>query len=247
MKDHKENFRRNEPVILINPALTNIGKISKWLLDDINNIVIEKSMVNHWKSTESPINWFKNLENKESLTFLKFYVQAMYPSITEKILNNALAFATNYVNISDKDIGIIKLPITTFLFTNKGVWVIKDNSQFDVHKGSLDGAKLCKLVGTFLLSTLVNIFNIGLYRDDGLCALEGSKSQIDRMRTKFVQIFKDNGMNIDDVLISKRVHYLDVVLYLGKDFYKPLRKENSKPRYMHVNSNHPPIIIRKLP
>ena len=60
----------------------------------------------------------------------------------------------------------------TLLFQNSERWVKKlANKNFDVPMGCYDGAELCELVGSFILNKLtsiVNKFNIGLYRDDGL-------------------------------------------------------------------------------
>ena len=39
LKDHKDNFLRNTPCRLINPAKTEISKISKQYLDQINNAI----------------------------------------------------------------------------------------------------------------------------------------------------------------------------------------------------------------
>ena len=52
--------------------------------------------------------------------------------------------------------------------------------------GSYDGAEVCELVGTFILSKLENIIgkkNIGLYRDDGLVVLRNMNARgIDKTR-----------------------------------------------------------------
>ena len=37
LQDHKGNFRANPKFRLINPAKTELGKVSKVVLDDINN------------------------------------------------------------------------------------------------------------------------------------------------------------------------------------------------------------------
>ena len=34
---------------------------------------------------------------------------------------------------------------------------------------------------------------------------------------------------------------------LGKNVYKPFRKENNKPIYLNKHSNHPPCILKQLP
>ena len=60
--------------------------------------------------------------------------------------------------------------------------------MFDVTMGSFDGAELCELVGLFLLNELSQIFDkdhVGLYRDDGLMLLKGTRGRLaDQTRKK---------------------------------------------------------------
>ena len=63
-----------------------------------------------------------------------------------------------------------------FLFTYNGnVWTKKDqDSTFDVPMGSYFGAKLCDLVGLYMLDRLQKSYmpnQIGLYRDDSLAII----------------------------------------------------------------------------
>jgi hypothetical protein len=51
LKDHKPNFSTNLPCRLINPAKSDIGKISKILLETINTDLHAKTGLNQWKST----------------------------------------------------------------------------------------------------------------------------------------------------------------------------------------------------
>ena len=46
IKDHKEGFPHSLSFRLINPSKTDIGKISKCILDSINKNIIQKSKVN---------------------------------------------------------------------------------------------------------------------------------------------------------------------------------------------------------
>ena len=64
IKDHKDNFPHNLYFSLTNPSKTDIGKISKSLLDTINSNIIKESKVNQWKNTSEVITWFKNIKNK---------------------------------------------------------------------------------------------------------------------------------------------------------------------------------------
>ena len=64
LKDHKNNFVNNPTCILINPTKSNMGIISKQILEDINNKVIVYSNVQQWKKSQSVINWFTSLKDK---------------------------------------------------------------------------------------------------------------------------------------------------------------------------------------
>ena len=55
LKDHKENFANKLPCRLINPAKTEIGRISKNILDRIILAAREKTQVNAWKNTDAVI------------------------------------------------------------------------------------------------------------------------------------------------------------------------------------------------
>ena len=45
----------------------------------------------------------------------------------------------------------------------------------------------------------------------------------------------------------ERTNFLDVTFDLSNDTYKPYRKPNDEPLYIHRSSNHPPSILRQLP
>ena len=53
LKDHKENFVNKPTCQLINSTKTELGKISKKMIEDINKQLIEKLEVNLWKSTKN--------------------------------------------------------------------------------------------------------------------------------------------------------------------------------------------------
>ena len=55
IKDHKEGFPHTLSFRLINPSKSDIGKISKSLLDTINKNIIKQSNVNQWKNTAQVI------------------------------------------------------------------------------------------------------------------------------------------------------------------------------------------------
>ena len=69
----------------------------------------------------------------------------------------------------------------------------KGNDIFDVSMGALDGAEVCELIGIFLLYILSqkhNKDNTGLYRDDGLAAIENmSGPQAEKIKKSFQKSF----------------------------------------------------------
>ena len=66
LKDHKENFLNGPTTRLLNPTKSEIGRISKHILQNMNTTLSEKIKVNEWKNAESIINWFKNIPNKHT-------------------------------------------------------------------------------------------------------------------------------------------------------------------------------------
>ena len=70
LKDHKPNFVNNPTCRLINPAKSEIGKISKQILDRINKEIITALNLNQWKNTTAVLEWFNNVENKTSTPLL---------------------------------------------------------------------------------------------------------------------------------------------------------------------------------
>ena len=72
LKDHIPNFQNNPTCRLINPSKSEIGVISKQLLQSINSNILIHTNLNQWKNTNSVISWFKNLPNKASRSFICF-------------------------------------------------------------------------------------------------------------------------------------------------------------------------------
>ena len=129
LKDHKDNFANH----LINPAKTELGKVSKQILDNINSKVREMTKLNQWKNTSDVINWFTNIPDMQKNSFASFDIDSFDSSITESLLSKAISFAKNYTTISDKDIDIIMHRRKSLLFANETAWTEKNhNSMFDV-------------------------------------------------------------------------------------------------------------------
>ena len=64
IKDHKEGFPHTLSFRLINPSKSDMGKISKSLLDSINENILKQTNVNQWRNTPQGITWFKNIKSK---------------------------------------------------------------------------------------------------------------------------------------------------------------------------------------
>ena len=95
MKDHKPDFVNNPVCRLINPSKTEIGAISKHLLDDISSKIIQATKVNLWRSTSNVIKWFNTIPEKCQYAFITFDVCEFYPSISEELLMNRRPWTTH--------------------------------------------------------------------------------------------------------------------------------------------------------
>ena len=249
IKDHKENFPSKVECRLINPAKSNMGRISKIILEKINNNVRRARASNQWLNSSQVINWFKHLKNKDNLTFVKFDIVSFYPSITKKMLEKSVMWAKDFCNIPQQDIDVINNSRESYLFKDDEIWTKKDNN-FDVTMGAYDGAEICELIGLYILSkleTLINKEYIGLYRDDGLAVVNMSGPQIEQLRKKLFTAFKTLGFSVKIQANVTATDFLDIWFDLKNESYKPYRKENNTPVYIDINSNHPQTIKKQLP
>ena len=71
---------------------------------------------------------------------------------------------------------------------------------FDVTMGSYDEVEICELVGLYFLnrlSTVIDKSSVGLYRDDGLAAINNANGpKLDRIRKVIITLFKEEGLSI---------------------------------------------------
>lgn len=248
LKDHKPNFNNNPSCRLINPCKSEIGKISKKLLETINSNVIKKTNLNQWKNTDEVLSWYKKTDGKQKSSFICFDICDFYPSITEELLINALEFASKYAVISDEDKHTILHSKRAMLFNKGEPWAKRGDSNFDVTMGSFDGAETCELVGLYILSQLKTLdINVGLYRDDGLAISKKTPRQTENIKKEICAIFSKNNLKITIEANKKSVDFLDITLDLTTGMYKPYMKPNNTPLYVHKDSNHPPSIIKNIP
>ena len=130
------------------------------------------------------------------------------------------------------------------------IWQKKKEPQFDVTMGAYDGAECCELVGLYLLKrieTIIGKDKFGLYRDDGLIAINGRGRIADRTRKHLIKIFQDEGLSITVEVNLTSVNFLDVTLNLQNESYKPFSKPNTDIRYVSKFSNHPPQVLKNVP
>ena len=109
LKDHKLNFTTNPKCRLINPTKSNLGKVSKHILDRINISIHQSTGLQQWDNNTAVISWFNNFPNKEKCKFLSFFyipVIDFYPSISEELLSDAIDFARQFVGINDDEVSV---------------------------------------------------------------------------------------------------------------------------------------------
>ena len=70
-KDHKENFQSNPKGRLINPPKSEIGKVSKFFIENSSSKVRDISSVSQWRDTDSVITWFQSIKNKNKCLFMQ--------------------------------------------------------------------------------------------------------------------------------------------------------------------------------
>lgn len=167
------------------------------------------------------LNWFNKIKNTEAFMFLKFDIVSFYPSITHKLLENAIEFAKSIdgIFIPKADEEMIYQCRKTFLFCNGAPWTKIGDDNFDVPMGSFDGAEICELVGLYLLYKLTTgedaIFDkekVGIYRDDGLALInlnEGGRMTEKEIKPKLKALFKSEGLEITVDPASQLTDYLD--------------------------------------
>jgi len=99
LKDHKVNYQHTKPCRLINPAKSDLGVLSKRILDIILGSLREtiSPQLNQFKDVGACLLWFKKLEKERTKALVSFDIKEFYPSISEDILRNALIWAKNTV------------------------------------------------------------------------------------------------------------------------------------------------------
>ena len=98
------------------------------------------------------------------------------------------------------------------------------------------------------LSTVIDKSSVGLYRDDGLAAINNANGpELDRIRKDIIPLFKEEGLSITIEINLIETDFLDATFNLATKKYFPFRKANNTPLYINAFSNHPHPIIKPLP
>ena len=98
IKDHKEGFPHMLSFRQINPSKSHIGKISKSLLDTINENILKQTNVNQWENSAQVITWLKNIKSKKTSSYVNFDVENFYPSISIDFFTDAFSYAKTITN-----------------------------------------------------------------------------------------------------------------------------------------------------
>ena len=253
-KDHKSNFPERKELRLLNPSKSNVGKISKKILDWINTDLRQKTGFNQWKSTNDCLDWFNALKDKDHFRCTKLDIQSFYPEIGKKLLENAINWARKQTPINEDEIELIFHCRRSFLFFGEDVFVKKENPHFSVEQGGLDSAEVSELVGLYILHKVTSILpkeHVGIFRDDMLFVMKTTRRANGRncelMGQKLSKLFNEwFDLRITWEANLRVVNYLDISLNFEDGSYRPYRKDDSIPVYIHKDSNHPPHIKKGL-
>ena len=248
LKDHKEDFMNNPRTRLINPTKSNLGKVSKWKMDKLNSQVRSKTRLQQWLNTDATLAWFRALPDKQDLSFVVCDIVDYYPSITADLLNQALDWASRFVDISADDRALYHHTKNSLLFHQDSTWVKRGGANFDIAQGSFDGAESTDLVGLFLLHKLEEVreLNTGLYRDDMLAVTKIHGKEAEKLKQRICGIFKSVGLTVKVEVNKKVVNYLNVTLSLVDGSHRDYMKPGNVINYVHVLSNHPPSVIKSI-
>ena len=84
-----------------------MGKVSKQIIDAINQELRRKLCLTVWRNSTEVVGWFKNIPDKEKCTLTCFDIVEFYPSISRDLLRRALEFAKQRIPISNEQTEIM--------------------------------------------------------------------------------------------------------------------------------------------
>eukprot|EP00117_Sycon_ciliatum_P025045 scpid96028/ scgid20871/ len=95
LKDHKDRFANDLPCRLINTAKSELGRVSKAMLERLVSAVRVGTGVKLWKNTAAVIEWFRGIDRKHECTLLAEIIDrsgiGLYRDDGLAVLRNAFA------------------------------------------------------------------------------------------------------------------------------------------------------------
>ena len=107
LKDHKVDFAHKPTIRLINPSRSDVGRISKKILDRVIPVLRGKTSLYQWINTDSVIDWFKGIEEKRKMKCIQFDISNYYPAISPTMLNKSLLFAMAKADMKRCEVDVI--------------------------------------------------------------------------------------------------------------------------------------------
>ena len=251
IKDHKENFPAQVSYRLISPTNSNLGAITKIMIQSLNLRIKETLGLNLCRSTKEAIDWFTGLKQKKKMVFLKFDIESYFPSISKSLLLQAFDFVRGFDFLSKFEAELILHCRRSVVVGNKGeIWLKTEDEKFYVTMGSKDSAEISELVGLYVLHLISQQFPkeaFILYRDDGMAAVMGGKQEMERWKKKLYSLFQGLDLRITVEGGSKVIDFLDVIFDLDKGSYCPYVKPNTTTKYVSIESSHPDAVLKTIP
>ena len=250
VKDHKPGFPHDIKCRLINPCKSNIGKITKQILDRVNNHIKTVLNLDLLDNTASAISWFNQIKDKNNKQMIQIDIVDYYPSIDRALFDKAITFAEKITPLSNLEKELLINARQSILYSEGIAWE-KNTGTFDVTMGSFDGAQITDLVGLMILNTLktaVPEISFALYRDDGIGAHHKlSAKKLEGIKKTLHKLFKELGLKITIETGLHKMDFLDVSFNLIDESYAPYHKPNDIPTYVNAESNHPSHVLKNIP
>ena len=100
----------------------------------------------------------------------------------------------------------------------------------------------------YLVNTLAKTLLgcIGMTADNLAILKNTSGPEVEKLKKKVQKLFKEKDLDIIVQCHLKITNYLHITLNLNV-LYRPYRNPNEETNYIHVNSDHPPSIIKEIP
>ena len=71
--------------------------------------------------------------------------------------------------------------------------------------------------------------------------------QMEKIKKRLQKVFEDNCLDVIIESKMKIVNYFDATFNLNEGTYRSYQKPDHISQYIHVESNHPPNIIKQIP